>query len=91
MKTLTISAPDALFDQAVQAVCNQYGYQPTLPDGSANPQSATDFAKAQLILWIRHNIEADAVKQATAAVDAARQQIQQTLDTAASSIVATVG
>lgn len=84
MKTLTITAPDDLFAQAIDAVCSNYGYV------ANEEETKTDYAKRQLTMWIRENIEAYAVKAATAQVDAAREQIGNEMDQAASSIVVDV-
>ena len=96
MKSITISAPDELFDQTVAAICGQYGYQAQVADPDhpgeqmSNPVTSESFAKAQLLRWLRENIEAYTVRQANAAVDAARSSIQATLDAAASSITSEI-
>lgn len=95
-KSFTITAPDALFAQAVEAVCANYGYQPNVPDPAnpggtvPNPESPVEFAMTRLKLWLRDNIEAHVVRQANAAVDAERAKVQQQLDAAADLIQTTV-
>jgi hypothetical protein len=95
-KSLTITAPDALFDQAVAAVCGQYGYQAKVPDPAhpgqtmANPQSPVDFAKLQVVAWIGENINAWGGKQIDQSVQSQKEQLQQSVKDAAGQIQTTI-
>jgi hypothetical protein len=54
--TLTITLTDAQGARAITAICARCGYRPTLPDGSPNPQTQAQFAKQQLIDWVRSQV-----------------------------------
>lgn len=68
------SAADTLI--AVNGICSYFGYQATLPGGSANPESKATFAervvREQVLLWVREGRGAAA---ANTARDAANGQV----------------
>lgn len=49
MATIVLTIPDAQLSRVVGAICLQGNYQAVLRDGSPNPVSQTQFAKAYLI------------------------------------------
>lgn len=73
--SFTLSNADA---QLVQdAFTITYGYVPTLPDGSANPESEAQFTKRQIQEFIKQVVRAYRVN---VAVEAARQAENQKPD-----------
>jgi hypothetical protein len=96
MKSITISAPDDLFDQAIAALCANYGYTATIPNPDnilqqiPNPITAEDFAKNRLLYFMRENMEAAVIKQASVAVETARAQAEAQLNAVSSLVVAVI-
>lgn len=69
MAQITITIPDAVVQRVLTAMCNTYGYQATLPDGTPNPQTQAQFARAQLAAYVKAVVTA---YEATQAAEAAR-------------------
>lgn len=42
--------------RVITALCAVNGYQATLPDGTANPQTPAQFAKACVVAYIRQTV-----------------------------------
>lgn len=80
MKSLTIEAPDDVFDQAVAAVALNTGWIPQVNGGEGtiidNPVSQIDHAKSQLLKWLGDHVRAHANKQADAAAKTIRDQTE---------------
>ncbi len=75
MATITLTAPTTVFTRITNAITTRYGYQATLPDGSANPQTKAEFARQ----WIIQRL-IDEVKQQEIAVLAATDASTVTAD-----------
>lgn len=89
MKTLSISAPDLLFDQGVGALCEIYNYRlqvenpafdRDLPESETNvrmipnPISREAFAQHQIVAFIADNVRMLAQRRAEIAARLARDQ-----------------
>lgn len=48
MATITLTIPNAVAQRVLDGVSSKYGYSATLADGSANPQTKSEFVKAWL-------------------------------------------
>lgn len=57
MKTLTITADDAVIDAYVEAFCKRNRYALTNPDGKPNPEAPVDFVTRTLAV----NVGSDAL------------------------------
>lgn len=56
MATITITIPDNMIDRVVDAVCARGRYSAFLTDGvTPNPQTKAQFAKAQVVMFLRHS------------------------------------
>lgn len=64
--TLTLSVPQ--MNRVVDALSASYGYQELLPDGSANPETRGEFARQQLMRWLRQEVTEHELRVARAAV-----------------------
>jgi hypothetical protein len=54
---LSLNVPDAATaTRIVTALCAVNGYQTVLPDGSPNPQTQTQFAKQQVVNYLRQTV-----------------------------------
>ena len=62
MAVIQVNIPDAVLPRVLDAIAARYGYSATLFDGSPNPETKAQFARRQIILWIKDivvNREAD--------------------------------
>jgi hypothetical protein len=80
MTIISINIPDAITPRVINAFARKYGYRQTLEDGTANPITKAQFAKAKLIEFIKQSVkdmEVDDARNtaATAAVNAADTEI----------------
>lgn len=78
MAQITITVPDAALPRVLAAFATAYGYQATLPDGTANPQTQAQFAKQKLADHVKavvttHEANKAAEDARTAAVAGADQ------------------
>ena len=64
--SFTLSASD--LNRAVDALGTRWGYSPTLPDGSQNPQSEGEFVRQRIAQWIKSEVHAHELGTAQAAV-----------------------
>lgn len=63
--TLNINTPNGMpASQAVDYFCKNQGYQATLADGSANPETKAAFAKRKMAEWAMQIINAQRVEEA---------------------------
>lgn len=53
---ITINIDNTIISEAVTALCTLGGYQATLPDGTTNPQTQNQFAKQQIIAFVKNQI-----------------------------------
>jgi hypothetical protein len=59
---IQINVPDAVVPEMVDALCQRYGYQATLPDPNVsggtipNPETRAQFAKRQISVWLNHEL-----------------------------------
>ena len=63
--TLTITMTDAQGARAVTAICARHGYQATI-DGQPNPETAGQFAKRQMIEWVKTQVKIYEAEQSAA-------------------------
>lgn len=78
MATLSITIPNAVATRVQDSFCAAHGYQATLPDGSANPETKQQFLKRKVVEFIRDSVKA---AEATAAAETARQAALTDVDT----------
>lgn len=60
MATIQIQIPDT----KVQTILDAFGYQTTLIDGTANPETPNSFMKRTLIQFVKNRVEAKAKETA---------------------------
>lgn len=53
MATISLTIPDAVIQRVLDALTGTYGYRVTLDDGSPNPQTKTQFAKAVVADYVK--------------------------------------
>jgi hypothetical protein len=53
MPIITLTLSNAAAVELTTTICEMGGYRATLPDGSQNPQSPAEFAKAYLVTMLR--------------------------------------
>lgn len=77
MAVITLNIPaGAPTTRTVTAVCTNHQYQPTLPNGSPNPQTPLEFFKAWLVKAIKKEVkEYESNLNAAAAVTATESDI----------------
>ncbi|MEJ7830780.1 MAG: hypothetical protein WKF91_21405 [Segetibacter sp.] len=68
MAQLIITIPDAVAVRVMNAVTTRYGYQATLPNGTANPQTKPEFVRQWLISYLKAAVKEQ--EGATAAANA---------------------
>lgn len=69
--SINITTPTALsIAQLTDTLCTYWGYQATLADGTANPQTKAAFVKARVALFLKDsyvaakaNVDAEAARQ----------------------------
>ena len=54
--TLSITIPTSATTRVVNAICQHGNYSDTLPDGSPNPQTKAQFAKAWVVNQIKQAV-----------------------------------
>lgn len=79
MATITLNIPDAQLNRVVNGLATLYGYQATV-NGEPNPQTKAQFAKAQILRFVKESVKAveanaDAEAARTAAVTKAETEI----------------
>ena len=62
--TFSINIPTALIPRISAAFCAAYGYQATLPDGSANPVTPIQFTRRTIKAIIRQTVISHETNQA---------------------------
>ena len=67
MAVIQLTVPDALLPTVVEALSTAGGYSSTLPDGTPNPQTAAQFAKAQIIAYVKQVVKNHEAQKAAAA------------------------
>lgn len=83
MKTISLSCEDAAFDLAATALCVTYGYQSTVPDPDhpgqtmTNPVTPGEFARAQIVKFIKGVTRGYIANQKRAEAEATAQQLAQ--------------
>lgn len=75
----TLQIPTAAVTRIATAFCATYGYQATLEDGTANPQTPVQFTRQQVAAYIKAIVIA---YEATVAAEAARQAAAAEVDSA---------
>jgi hypothetical protein len=53
MATISFDIPDSFLPRVTDAFASEYNYSATLPNGTANPVTKTQFAKAQIIEFVK--------------------------------------
>lgn len=53
MANLSISIPDAMLPRVTEAFKAAYNYQATLPDGTPNPETDTQFVRRQILNYVK--------------------------------------
>ncbi len=94
MKTLTVSAPDEIFDQTIEALCFTGGYNGDPTDADAK----LAFAKEQVITllgdanrqYAAQQIRKVAMAQAELAINSAFEQIMATHDSVVIDVVSVI-
>lgn len=54
--TLTINIPNAVVNRSTTAFCSSYQYQPTLANGSPNPETPIQFTQRMIANFIRQTV-----------------------------------
>jgi hypothetical protein len=67
----TIPVPDNQLEEYIGAFSTCHGYQPTLPDGNANPESAIEFSRKKLNSFVQESIASYVAVQAAEAAKVA--------------------
>lgn len=80
MAQIAITIPDAQVARVQDAFAGAYGYSATLPDGSPNPQTRAQFAKAKVIEYVvsvvkGYEAQRDAEAARVAAINAVDTQV----------------
>lgn len=71
MAIISFTVPDAAMPELVDALCAlPPAYSPTLPDGSPNPVTKAQYARQQLIAYMRRMVLTYRRAQAEAAINA---------------------
>jgi hypothetical protein len=65
MATITINIPDAIAARVVNGFAQRYNYSPVLENGSANPETKSQFAKRKVIEFIKQAVREAEVQTAT--------------------------
>lgn len=83
MAQLVIDFPDSIRNRVLDAFASTYGYQATLQDGTPNPQTKAQFAKAQVARFVKEVVKGYEATRAgeiarKAAHDAAENEITPT-------------
>ena len=74
MATITITIPNPVANRVIDSVCERYGYEDTIEDDGnriPNPISKAQFAKQQLIAWVKDCVT---YKEGNEAGNKARQE-----------------
>lgn len=74
--SITFTTDETMLALVTEAMCATYGYQATLPDGTANPQTPAQFAQQCIIKFCQEVVLA---YQTPTATQAAQAQVQQQL------------
>jgi len=69
MATISFDVPNAVLPRLADAFAATYGYQATLPDGTANPETKNQFAQRMVRQYARNVL---AAYEATLAAETAR-------------------
>jgi len=65
MAQITITIPPAVTNRVIDGFAKRYNYSPTLEDGSANPETKTQFAKRKLMEYIKQAVREAEIQDAT--------------------------
>jgi hypothetical protein len=65
MAQITITIPDAIASRVINGFAKRYNYSPTLEDGSANPETKSQFAKRKVIEFIKAAVRETEIQDAT--------------------------
>lgn len=79
MAVIQIDIPDAQLTRVVNSYSAHYGYSATLPNGTANPQTKGQFAKAQLAKHLKEIVKLQESNTAAAAAAASAKADAETL------------
>jgi len=72
MTQITINIPDAVAPRVINGFAKRYNYATTLEDGSANPETKTQFAKRKILEFVKRAVREAEIEQArNEAADAA--------------------
>jgi len=65
MAIITINIPANITNRVIDGFAKRYAYAPTLEDGTANPETKTQFAKRKLIEFIKQSVREAEIQDAT--------------------------
>jgi hypothetical protein len=54
---LRFNIPDDKVDLLIDAICSNYAYVDTMPDGTPNPTTKAQFAKAMIVQYLRDQLK----------------------------------
>lgn len=74
MATIVINIPDAVAPRVVDAFAKRFDYQETLPDGSPNPETKAQFAKRQVVRFVKNVVRQAEVEDARTTAQATAEQ-----------------
>lgn len=66
MAVISITVPDAMLPRVVTALTAAGGYSATLPDGTPNPQTPAQFAKAMVAAYVKQVVKTYEAEQSAA-------------------------
>lgn len=69
MTQITLNIPDAVLPRVINGISRQYEYRDTLPDGTPNPETRAQFARRQVILWVKRTVRQAEVEAAREAAE----------------------
>lgn len=69
MAVISLTIPDVQLPRVLAALSTRGGYSATLPNGQPNPQTQAQFAKAQIILYVKEIVKQEEAKAAAAVND----------------------
>lgn len=55
--SISLTVPNMTQAEIVNRLCIQLDYNPTMPDGSPNPQSKADFIKADVSRYLKNHLK----------------------------------